>query len=230
MPSSLEFIVSRARATLSVQELVQCKWVWEEKPIDGWKADIQGFNDLETAEQNAEAAMLECRGRYDEAQATLHDLTVQGVKMARIRYRKDAAKLAIVNRLSADGQSREQILDQAREWSAAWAQLDPGWSPILENTLTDFNELYSACLRLQQAYTDKEISWRAEAETLNAFARSLDDVNIAWYGAATIVFLEGTVEGNLVRKNVPTTYTPESQTAEQKPSTSSPEAVAAAGP
>ena len=52
---------------------------------------------------------------------------------------------------------------------------------------------------------DQYHRWTVQGLSL---ARTLEDVNEAWYAAATAVFPAGTPQGELIRGQVPTTYTP----------------------
>jgi hypothetical protein len=214
---SLEFVSDRTKATLSAQDSVKESWVWEEKTVEDWKKLSADFDTQSEAAQKSETFMLKCRGLLDASLADLHARTVQGVKMARVRYRSDPAQLAIVNRLSADGQDRDTILDQAQAWASAWAELDSSWAPVPTNTLDAFNELRAKALEQEQDYIDAHTAWRAAAERLNQQAVVLNDLTVAWYAAATAVFAEGTAEGDMIRSTVPTTYAPASVPPAGKP-------------
>ncbi|NCO40178.1 MAG: hypothetical protein CO096_01350 [Armatimonadetes bacterium CG_4_9_14_3_um_filter_66_14] len=89
MSMGIGFILGRAEATRAVQESMAGKWVWDEKTAEGWAADLAAVR-----AQQAQLTGLEQdagRARAD-VDATLRDVyarTVQGLGMARAKYRND---------------------------------------------------------------------------------------------------------------------------------------------
>jgi len=208
MANSVEFVLKRAVATRNAQESVQPAWVWDEKTVPQWNADIKTVQTREQAVADGEARLLARRGPLDAALDDLHNRTVQAVTMAKVRYRDDPAKGAVLRSLNAGGQSRSEILDEATEWEAAWREVAGDWRPTPANTLPEYQKLRAHCLALQEEYVKAQTALRALAEALNHEAAKLDDANTAWYRSATVVFPKGTPEGDLIRSTVPTTYTP----------------------
>jgi hypothetical protein len=207
MPESLNFILTRAIATRNAQESVKDKWVWEEKMVAQWDADVAAARAQQEAVSQQETEMLAQRSALDVALEELHRQTMQGVAMAKVRYRGDAAKRALVKGLSAKGGSRNAILKEALAWESAWEKTDATWSPTVENTFAEFEFLRKQCQTLQANASQSRANWRAAAEELNERAEKLEDANVAWYASATVIFAAGTPEGDMIRGTVPTTYT-----------------------
>lgn len=127
----------------------------------------------------AEADSARKRGQLDEKLALLHKWTVQGQKMARSRYRDDDAALEVLKNLAASGKSREDIVAEAREWHAAWEQLDKSWAPTKENTFEKFTALRDECARLNEAYVKALAAEGTERGRLWKMLEKLYDASVA---------------------------------------------------
>jgi len=223
MGQSMEFIKDRATKTIGAARAVAIKWSWQEKTITQMHAALTaiiGDNTVtppllgqEKVVKLAESEMINARSAWDASLDTLHRLTMQGVSMAKNRFRNDPIKLSLVQDITTRGDSRQGILDEALEWETAWNKADAAWNPLPANTLPAFQTLRLQCLEaLQQDYKDKLSAWREMAGMLAQFARVMEDINEAWYSDATDIFAAGTAEGDMIRGTIPTTYTPPAAT------------------
>lgn len=208
MGSSLEFIETRLQATRDAQTEIAATWVWEEQTVVQWDTRVTDFTAKKAASATQEGVMLNKRALYEATLVQIHDLTVDGVKMARIKWRKDEPRKAILSTLSADGGGRDKVQAEARAWAAVWASFDAAWVPTPGNTLAAFNTLISLSETQENAFKMEHTKWREKAEELNDFAEACEELCVAWYGAATTVFPEGTPQGDMIRSTVPTTYSP----------------------
>lgn len=208
MGSSLEFTEARLQATRDAQTEIAADWVWEEQTVAQWDARVTGFTTKKSASDIQEGVMLNKRAIFDGTIATLHDRTVEGLKMARIKWRKDTARKAILSNLSADGGGRDTVQKEARAWAGVWESFDAAWEPTTGNTLVAFNTLITTSETDEKAYKKEHTKWREKAEELNTFAAECEELCVAWYGAATVEFAEGTPQGDMIRSTVPTTYNP----------------------
>ena len=214
MGLSLEFIKDRAVKTISAATQIAATWTWQEKSI----ADMQSALTAVVGDKKAkppvigqeelvsqsEQTMLAARGAWDTQLDTLHRWTVQGVGMARTRFRNDPAKLAQLASLTTDSNSRSETLAEALAWESAWASVDPAWVPMPANTLSAFKALRKQCAEdLQTAYSDARADWRTESGKLAQMGRDLEDTNEAWYADATRAFPAGTPEGDMIRGTIP---------------------------
>ena len=216
---TIGFIKERATKTIAAAKSVATQWTWQEKTIPQMQAAltaIVGDSTVtppiigqEKTTSAAEKAMTDARALWDSKLDQLHRWTMQGVSMAKSRYRNDPVKLTLVENLTARGDSRPVILDEALEWETAWNEAEPTWSPLPANTLITFGALRAQCLKaLQDDYKAKSSAWREQAGILSQLVANLEDMNVAWYSDATDVFAEGTAEGDMIRGTIPTTYSP----------------------
>jgi len=222
MPVSLEFIKDRAVKTISAAKQVTGAWTWDEKSIAAMETQLAGIAGNKTATSPvagqesvtsaAEQLMLTARGSWDTALDQLHRWTVQGVNMAKTRFRNDPAKSSQLEGLEARGSSRAGTLDEALAWESAWTSVDAAWAPLPGLTLAAFSALRKqANESLKATYSDARATWREAAEKLGTLAAELEDTNEAWYANAIRVFPAGTPEGDMIRGTIPTTYVPKAK-------------------
>lgn len=208
MGSSLEFIETRLQATRDAQTEIAADWLWEEMSVLQWDTRVTGFTAKKAASATQEGVMLNKRATFEASIVQLHDLTVAGLKMARVKWRNDAARKAILSTLHAEGQSRDAVEKEAQAWAGVWASFDAAWVPTPGNTLAAFNTLLAACFTQENEFKQEHTEWREKAEEFNVFAAASEELCIAWYAAVTTVFPEGTPQGDMIRSTVPTTYNP----------------------
>ncbi len=146
MGQSIDFIKDRRVKTIAAATAFGDVWVWDEMDLNAMQGELAA---------DAEAAMLAARGEWDTQLDVLHRRTMQGVGMAKAKFRDDPAKLQNLRLLSARGTSRSETLAEALAWESAWEKVAPGWAPLPANTLADFKALRLTCVEsLQKAYSD----------------------------------------------------------------------------
>lgn len=203
MPS-IEAIILRAQATSDTQAAIAATWVWDEKTPAEWFADLTAIDTKKIAVSDLEGAQLLARADFQNTITTLHDRTVEGLGMARVKWRKDAAKKAILSTLSASGGGRETVEREAQAWESVWQSFDDTWQPSATNNIADFRILIAGTTTQEKAYGNAHTVWRTGVEELQAEAGVLWDDCVAWYEAATTLFKEGTAIGDLLRSTIPT--------------------------
>jgi len=218
MALSHAFIIDRASKSTAVAVTFTALWIWDEKTPAQHDALRIGVETADGAADTLETAMLQARANLDNALDQFHLWTVQGLSLARVRTRHDAGKAASLSTLSAGGGSRATMRDEGKRWLAWWLKFDVAWVPMPGLTTAAFTALKVqiegvdnpggvSTPGLVDLYDTAQEAWRAQAETANGLARTLEDVNEGWYEAATVVFAAGTPQGDLIRGQVPTTYT-----------------------
>ena len=203
MPS-LEAITLRAQATRDAQAAIAATWVWEEKTPAQWDAALTSLDTKKITVSDLEADSLTKRSLYENTIAQLHDRTVDGLAMARIKWRNDEAKRRILGTLSAAGGGRETVQSQAQAWESVWEKFDAVWTPTAANTIAAYRTLITASATQEDDYKEAHTVWRTGAEELQVQANALWADCVAWYGAATVVFKEGTAFGDMIRGTIPT--------------------------
>ncbi len=202
----MKFILKRAQATQNAQITVQSTWIWDDKPVLQWDTDIKALRAQQTVVSTKEADMMAKRGVYVKTLDDIHARTVQAVAMFKVRYKHTPEKLAVVQNLSARGDSRDDVLTEARELTSAWNELDPTWAPTTANTLAALQALCVTAVDPQGTdFGAAKTAWRAQAETMNTQGAQLEQDSVDWYGEATKVFLAGTPNGDMIRGTIPTT-------------------------
>jgi len=228
MTSESRFSVNRAGYTISAARQVASLWVWSEKTPDEMQTQLETITGNKSASppvigqeeiaSQAESAYNQAYGNWHTQLKSLHQLTVQGVNMAKTRLRNDPAGLAVVSGLHASGNTPEKILADALAWESAWSQVLATWSPTTTNTLAAFKAIRKLCADdLQLAIKDANSANLEENGKLEQMCADLEDMNVAWYADATRVFAAGTPEGDMIRSTVPTTYTPATTTTPPAP-------------
>jgi hypothetical protein len=144
--------------------------------------------------------------------------------MAKFHFRNDPSKLEAINRLASNGAGRRAIAQEAMNLESAWEKVGPEWAPTDGNTFTSFQTLRKQCAELDAAFIAAYGTWRTQSEILNQKAAAMNEANVAWYAAATRIFLAGTAEGDMIRRFIPTRY---ATTAPAEPPAPGPQAVAA---
>ena len=205
--ASLESSILRGQATRDAQTAIAATWVWDEKTVAQWDADLTSIAAKQVATSDAEGDMLAKRATYENTIALLHDRTVEGLGMARVKWRKDEAKKNILSTLSASGGGREKIQSEAQAWESVWDKFDAAWTPSTANTIAAFRTLISDSDTQEDLYKKAHTVWRKSAEELQVQGDTLWGDCVAWYEAATTLFKEGTAIGDMIRGTVPTSPT-----------------------
>lgn len=208
MSESNEFVLARATATRSAQASISGAWLWPDRTIVQWDADIEAFEAAAEGVTDSEAELDVVIGQWDAALQALHDDTQLGISLLRNKHRNDPAKVHMLKSLKAKGDSRAGILREALEWESAWEAADPTWVMSVGKTLAAFKTARENCVTLGKTASDFKSQTRERVGEWNALGEALNDNCVAWYGAATRVFKEGTAQGDMIRGTVPTTYNP----------------------
>src|SRR5450631_1501921 len=129
----IEFVKGRAQATISAAKALAAKWVWQEESLDQMETQLEAITGNSAAtpptvgqEEIASQAgrtLAAAEGAWKTQLKALHQWTVQGLNMAKTKFRNDPADLAVVSGLHADGTTPEQILAQALAWESAWGKI-----------------------------------------------------------------------------------------------------------
>ena len=207
MSVSLEAAILRGQATRDAQAAIAATYVWDEKSVAQWVAELVAINAKKVAVSDLEADMLAKRSTYENGIVALHERTVEGLGMARVKWRKDDAKAKILSNLSASGGGRETVQNEAQAWESVWEKFDAAWNPSPLNTIAAFRTLISDSDAQENLYKKAHTDWRTGAEELLVLSDTLWDDCVAWYGAVTTLFKEGTAIGDMIRGTIPTSPT-----------------------
>lgn len=205
MAQTYEFTLDRAQKTRDAQDEIKAKWLWSEKTLAQWDADIAALTGQNETLATTTAAMLAKRGETDTALDKLDQWTGEGLTLMRLRLRNDPEQLATLDTLTADGTSRANKLTEALDWENAWAKIDSTFAPTTENNFAAFQALRKQCLKLVGEYGAAETKVTSDNTKLTQLKAQMEDDNQAWYKAATKLFKPGTPEGDMIRSSVPTT-------------------------
>ena len=126
-------------------------WVWDEKTGPQWVASLTAIEAKKTTVSDLEGDCLLKRADCDTTIGTLHDRTVEGLSLARVKWRKDAAKKAILSNLSAAGGGRAMIEREAQAWEIVWQSFDADWEPSSTNNIADFRILIASTTTKEKA-------------------------------------------------------------------------------
>ena len=161
--------------------------------------------------------MLRARGLFDGRLDEIHKFTLLAVGVMRVRADASAAPLKailspIISRLSARGDSRSAITEEAGLLEAAWAEWEEQtaapFTPAPGKTLAAFKRLLEGDPDSGQAAYPMLSTLKRVYNALLAKWQVSEDECVSWYAEATKVFLEGTAEGDMIRNQVPTDYNP----------------------
>jgi hypothetical protein len=202
--ASLEAAILRGQATRDAQTAIAATWVWDEKTVAQWNTELTAINTKKVAVSDLEGDMLAKRATYDNGIALLHDRTVEGLGMARVKWRKDEAKKHILSKLSAVGGGRETVQEEAQAWESVWEKFDAAWNPSPTNTIAAFRTLITDSDTQENLYKKAHTDWRTGAEELSVLGSTLWEDDVAWYEAATTLFKVGTAIGDMIRSTIPT--------------------------
>lgn len=204
MAASEMEILQRSEATVAVADSLQATWVWDEMNVADYEARLAAARLAGTVEADKKAAYDEQRGVVDVRFEDLDRRKVQGLGMARNRFRHDSEQIVMIEGVGEYGESREATLKEADEWVATWKRVDPAWNPTATNTLAAFETLLADCKAQLPLLIGAKADYRKAGVGYNQKLAELEDLCIAWYAAATRVFAEDTPEGKLIRGQVPT--------------------------
>ncbi len=204
MAFSEQQIFERAEPTLQVMQQVSGEWTWDEMTPAAFQA-------LLTSAREAQGNAADKKSDYDLQRGTVNGLfddlearKVQGIGMAKFRFRAERDKLEMVSSVGEYGSAREDVLKESEEWAGAWNDIAPDWAPTTSNTLAAFNTLLDTARSENSELSAKKVAARRAGVDLNEVLAQLQDACVAWYGQATRVFPAGTPSGDLIRGQIPT--------------------------
>jgi hypothetical protein len=202
---SLEFVKQRLIATRNAQVALTAKWQWPEKTVVQWDSDIAGLTQLENTESATRAVLIEHAGQWDAAVAQLYTHARDVARLGRTRFRLDAGKAALFNRVHVQSRGRSGLCKYAATVRDRWQQADPRWQPLPEMQLSAFSSTIVNVDAQETTHGQKLAAWREAAAKVMSRARTLNVDCMAWYAEATTRFPAGTPEGDMIRATVPTT-------------------------
>ncbi len=222
--TSIEFVIERANKTRAAQATLSAApeaWVWPEKTLAQWDADLLQTDGgtLGTLAYNANrdhVAFENAHGLLDERYGTMKARTKQAVLIMRGKAARNAALAPAVDELTAKASSWRGIEDEAEDCLAVWTTTFGGaaYTPAPGNTHAGFKVLFDgdaaavppvASLRaLKTPHREKLAVARVSTGLFNALVSRLENECVQWYADATAIFLEGTPLGDMIRNTVPT--------------------------
>ena len=208
MKSGINIIIARAKTTRHAQEDLKSSWIWNEMTLDQWDNEIADLQRMQEICSSAKFARNSARAALDAGLFEMHRRTMQFLAMAKFHFRNDPSMFEAIKRLKSCGEGRRAIAQEAMAIESAWQKAEPEWAPTEVNTFASFQALRKQCTDLDAAFIAAYSSWRTQSEILNKKAEALNEANIAWYAAATRIFPAGTAEGDMVRRSIPTIYSP----------------------
>jgi hypothetical protein len=208
MRIGIGFILARAKTTRHAQEDLKPSWMWNEKTLEQWDLEIAGLQRMQEAFSTAEFSRNSARAALDADLQDLHRRTMQWLAMAKFHFREDPSKYEAIKRLTCKAVGRRGIAQEAMDLETAWQEAGAEWEPTEVNTFASFQALREQCINLDAAYIAAHSNLRTQSEILNHKAAALNQANVAWYAAATRLFPAGTAEGDMIRRAIPTGYSP----------------------
>jgi hypothetical protein len=203
--------------TVATGERLAASWVWQRKPLVQMTADSMAARAQRDALAGKDRDLQMARVMADLALDGLHDQTVLAVRMARNLYRHDEIVLGSLTTLSADGKSRQDTLNEALAWLKAWERLpDADWTPLPAVTQESFAALLTDAETKHRALATAMAEEREARRDFNQVLADLWTDCVDWYADATVVFPEGTPDGQLVRA-ILTRHAPSGGGAPQPP-------------
>ena len=235
MPTDIEtsraFVKERTEKTRAAQSTLatDSAWTWPLKSLAAWDADLNSLDatvpaSLAKTTAALEVDMLAARGLLDARLDAIHRYTLLAVGVMRVRAKSLPGLIEIVADLSARGDSRRAIEEEADELIAAWEeweqQLGAAFLPAPGKSLVDFKVQIEGLTvpppgvstvslgTLKKNYKGALAKWRRSEGVLNALYSRCEDECVSWYAEATQVFPDGTAEGDMIRNQVPTSHHP----------------------
>ena len=106
---------------------------------------------------------------------------------------------------------------EGQELVIAWEDYNPAWTPGSPYDLGSLQTALGGLPALDKPFRMTRTALHRAEKQLMRHAAMVEDQCIAWYIAATARFPAGTVEGDLIRARVPTSYSPGGTPVPAKP-------------
>lgn len=192
--------LDRVDITGITQVLVAGEWVSQIRAADAWAPLGAGLKARRLEVRGKKGRLKTLRDEANDALDVLHNLTAQGLGMARSKYRRNSTVLKALSLRSAGGHGKQTILDEAAEWRIAWTELpDADWEPLATNT---HEILDAAYLDAETKFTAFKVALQDERKARLEFYEDLGHAwedCVEWLADAELVFEDGTPNGELVR-------------------------------
>ena len=214
--TSIQDVKDRALETRAVQTDLITQWVWDSAALTDWDEWIRQFDTTSTTPSQslakriaaATVAASNARQAYDGALSNIKLTVTVAVSGLRGKAMLDPTLNDIVEELSANGNSRPTILEEANNLVVAWEDYNAAWSPGSPYSLTALVAEIAALPALEKAFRQTRSTMRKAEKDFTRHVSLVEDRCMGWYKAATGRFPAGTVEGNLIRARIPTSYSP----------------------
>lgn len=204
---SIEWAVDRALASRNVQAEIIAVYLWPERTVLQWDADLTAIESARLLELQGRVAVKSQAELLDSSLADIESISRKVVRLAKTRYRNQRVPSGMYADLRITAVSRDVIIDEGREVLETWLSVEAAWEPSEGLTTGSFGSLIAAAEAQQKIWLRKQTEWRKKALIVEDCALNLDELNVAWYSDATTQVPAGTVAGDLIR-TVPTTYNP----------------------
>jgi hypothetical protein len=205
MKAEIQFVLDRAAATNSVAAAIAADWLWPEKTVAVMESDAAALAAQADVSDTKDQAYNKALADKNSAFLTYHQTTVELLGMTKTHYRNNPAAVAALKKLSARGQSDQNILNEGSTFAKVWAELDATYLPDQVWTLTAFQAAGTATAATVGALTTADVAWSTESAKTDALADGVEDTNTAWYADATKKFGPQTPHGVTIRQEIPTT-------------------------
>jgi hypothetical protein len=182
-------------------------WEWGELSVVDFKTKLDGARTLLESESDESADTIGARGSRDANLETLRERGRNALANLRSKYRKDKVKLPVLNAVSLDGASVTATLNDARNFSSVWAEVNAAYEAEDGLTLAAYDALRTTCGSNQESVGKEGAEEATATGRVKVELEDLYDVCVAWYDTATRKYKEATPFGIMIRRHVPVTPT-----------------------
>ena len=200
LSQSVDGILERVGATQPILQLLEQKYAWAWPELDPAEF-VQKLAEARELDVDVCEATAEVRGAAGELDVRVREVFEDvslGLRLARLRFKRQPAKAELFAGLRLNNTGRESRQQQALDFELSWKKADPIWV---------FRAQRLALRELEEAHGAAAKDEMYARGLLRESARWLHEECVDWYEAATATFDEGTVPGQLIR-TIPTTYDP----------------------
>ncbi len=223
--ASIQDVKDRVLETRAVQTDLADMWVWDSATLLEWDEWIRQFDttsliptpSLAKKIALATVAANNAKQTYEGSLSNIKLTVTVAVSGLRAKAKLDPTLDDVVDELSAQGNTRPTILEEAENLVVAWEDFNPAWTPGSPFTLAELITELAALPAKEKAFRQTRSTLRRAEKALTRHVAVVEDRCMAWYGAATGRFLAGTVEGDLIRARIPTTSAPSGAVAPATP-------------
>ena len=182
-------------------------WQSGEISVADFKTKLDAARALLESESDEAVDTLGARGSRDANLETLRERGRNALANLRSKYRKDPVKLPVLNAVSLAGNSVTATVNDARQFSSAWAEVNAAYVAEDGLTLAAYDTLRGLCGTNQESVGKEGAEEATATGRVKVELEDLYDVCVAWYDTATRKYKEGTPFGILIRRHVPVTPT-----------------------